>query len=235
MSKSHLTCVAALAAVVGILTPASSYAADDPQAPRPWLAQQPAPGASASAPGGGFGWRAWLLLGVAAGGAALAIHLKRKRVLRLRSVMDGADARLRVVDTTRVGPKAQLVVAQVGERLLLLGVTERSVRRIAWLGRNALGAERADAPRAATPARRFAESFREALGQDDYEDDSYYERRASRALRDTARSTPLAIAAETRDVVEVSAAARRPAKVPSVFAGLEGQVASIAARARGPR
>jgi flagellar biogenesis protein FliO len=37
------------------------------------------------------------------------------------------------VSTAIVGPKARLVVAEVAGRLVLLGVTDESVRRLAWL------------------------------------------------------------------------------------------------------
>ena len=40
---------------------------------------------------------------------------------------------VRVLSGTIVGPKARAVVAEVGGRFILLGVTEQSVRRLAWL------------------------------------------------------------------------------------------------------
>ncbi len=40
---------------------------------------------------------------------------------------------VRVLSGTVVGPKARAVVAEVGGRFILLGVTEQSVRRLAWL------------------------------------------------------------------------------------------------------
>jgi flagellar biogenesis protein FliO len=42
-------------------------------------------------------------------------------------------AHVRVLSGTPIGPKARAVVAEVGGRLILLGVTEHSVRRLAWL------------------------------------------------------------------------------------------------------
>jgi flagellar biosynthetic protein FliO len=43
------------------------------------------------------------------------------------------NAELRVLGTTRVGPKASAVVVEVSGKRLLLGVTEQAVSTLAWL------------------------------------------------------------------------------------------------------
>lgn len=55
---------------------------------------------------------------------------------RSRKVTDTVPvkhAHIRVLSGTPIGPKARAVVAEFGGRLILLGVTEHSVRRLAWL------------------------------------------------------------------------------------------------------
>jgi flagellar biogenesis protein FliO len=78
-------------------------------------------------------------------GAALAKSLALMAVLggagyffwrRSRKVTDMIPVKhshIRVLSGTPIGPKARAVVAEFGGRLILLGVTEHSVRRLAWL------------------------------------------------------------------------------------------------------
>jgi flagellar biogenesis protein FliO len=96
----------------------------------PWLAQ-PSPAATFTAPDSNArSSRAlWLVLpALALGGAALYVKLSKRR---------GAAAtvtrKLQVLDTTRVGPKAHVVMVSVGGRQLLIGVTDQSVQRLAWM------------------------------------------------------------------------------------------------------
>jgi len=67
-----------------------------------------------------------------------------------RKVSSGATptkTHIRAVGGTLVGPKARAVVAEVGGRLILLGVTEQSVRKLAWLdSADELDTERAPEP-----------------------------------------------------------------------------------------
>jgi flagellar biogenesis protein FliO len=83
---------------------------------------------------------ALLVLVAVVGGVAL---LAKKRWSRSSPLAD--RPRLSVLDTVRVAEKSHLVLARVGERCVLLGVTPHSVRRIAWL-RLAEGAAEAQAP-----------------------------------------------------------------------------------------
>ena len=59
-----------------------------------------------------------------------AVYVRRSK-LAVGNVTAGN--RLRVMSSVRVGPKGYLVLAGVGERAILLGVTDDSVRRIAWM------------------------------------------------------------------------------------------------------
>jgi flagellar biogenesis protein FliO len=70
-----------------------------------------------------------LVLAVAALGGG-AVYVRRSK-LAVGNVTAGN--RLRVMSSVRVGPKGYLVLAGVGERAILLGVTDDSVRRIAWM------------------------------------------------------------------------------------------------------
>src|SRR5882724_7126614 len=71
-----------------------------------------------------------LLLGVGAVGGA-ALYLKRRgKVEGTRAV---AKQRLSVLSSTRIGPKAHAVVISVAGRQMLLGVTDSSVKRLAFI------------------------------------------------------------------------------------------------------
>lgn len=72
-----------------------------------------------------------LALLLVAGLGAGALWLQRKK--RAQSPLTGADARLTLLSSTRVGPKAFAVSAEVNGRVLLLGVTDHSVTHLAWL------------------------------------------------------------------------------------------------------
>jgi flagellar biogenesis protein FliO len=118
------------AAVSVIALTMSTARADDP--PRPWLAQPPATPAAAPAPAPAplLPWRASLLVGVSAalGAAAVWVRSRKGGLAKLTSSRE-----LRVISSVRVGPKGHLVLAGIGDRAILLGVTDSSVRRIAWM------------------------------------------------------------------------------------------------------
>jgi flagellar biogenesis protein FliO len=106
---------------------------------RPWLrATKPATAAitGPSQEQSTSPWRALSVLVVlgALGGAALVMRKKRTT----QAVLPESATRVRVLSTARIGPKANAVVAEVGGRVLLLGVTDTSVARLAWLDRDAL-------------------------------------------------------------------------------------------------
>lgn len=61
------------------------------------------------------------------GGAALYLRSKKNKTPKSRL------SQLRVVGSTKLGGRAQLVLAEVDGRKILLGVTDSSVRKLGWL------------------------------------------------------------------------------------------------------
>ena len=149
-----------------------------PPAPEPapeWLA--PARASVAPPMSSGGSWRSWAVVGLVAGLGGGALWMRRKRTVL--GAATNVSGRLRVLDSVRIGPQAQLVTASVGGRTVLLGVTSNSVRGLAWI-REEPGAATGDetvtvAPMGSTmrepareslrePAREpMRESFRESL------------------------------------------------------------------------
>lgn len=64
--------------------------------------------------------------------AGAAIWLKRKRA-QVAGPVSEANARVAVLSTSRLGPKAYAVSVTAGGRVMLLGVTDQSVSHLAWL------------------------------------------------------------------------------------------------------
>jgi flagellar biogenesis protein FliO len=105
-------------------------------ASRPWLRATKPAAAVLAAPAQEHAspWRALavlLVLGSLCGGALV---LRKKRMTQ--AVLPEAATRVRVISSARIGPKANAVVAEVGGRVILLGVTDTSVARLAWLDRD---------------------------------------------------------------------------------------------------
>lgn len=96
----------------------------------PWLAQPSTAAVFTGAQPSTPSRMMWLVLpALALGGAAMYLRLAKRR--------GGSPAVLRrveVLDTARVGPKAHVVMISAGGRQLLIGVTEHSVQRLAWVG-----------------------------------------------------------------------------------------------------
>lgn len=103
---------------------------------RPWLrATKPASAVIAAPPEERASpWRAFAVLLVLGGLCGGALMMRKKRMER--AVLPESATRIRVISSARVGPKANAVVAEVGGRVLLLGVTDTSVARLAWLDRD---------------------------------------------------------------------------------------------------
>jgi len=209
--------------------PTPPAAAPAPPAPSaPWLrpaapakANQ-APAAAPTGSGFSFGKFAALLLVVGLGGYAL--YTKKKRAAQ--NPLKGSGG-LRVVESARLGPKASLVTAVVGRRVILLGVTDQSVTKLGWLspgaeeegddaladGDDELGSERASsALPAAVPARPVLAREAAPRAKTRPSDGSFASKLRS-ALGTTAPSTTddaLATSAQlTRDVVDVGRGRRR--------------------------
>jgi flagellar biogenesis protein FliO len=84
--------------------------------------------ATPSSRGTGFTLLA-LLLVVGLGGGALWLQRRKRKA----SPVGTLESRLTLLSSTRVGPKAYAVSAEVNGRLLLLGVTDHSVTHLGWL------------------------------------------------------------------------------------------------------
>ena len=110
----------------------------DPEAPdasveeRAWLSPAgsgDSPLATSSSPGSSAFTLLGLLLVAGIGGAALWLQ-RRKRAA---SPAAQIESRLTLLSSTRVGPKAFAVSAEVNGRVLLLGVTDHTVTHLGWL------------------------------------------------------------------------------------------------------
>ena len=122
----RLAIASALALVV--MTVAHRAVADAPDGGVPsWLAprQQAELPASAGLPMG----RIVLVLVVTAALGAGAWYVRRRKLGSRRSL----GQQLRLVESTRIGAKSELVIASVNGRAMLLGVTEANIRKLAWL------------------------------------------------------------------------------------------------------
>ena len=69
-----------------------------------------------------------LLLTAVLGGCALYLRSKKTRAVGGKVVQQ-----LRVVSAAKIGPKAQLVLAEVDGRKILLGVTDSAVNKLGWI------------------------------------------------------------------------------------------------------
>jgi flagellar biogenesis protein FliO len=113
-------------------------AALDPEAPdasveeRGWLSSagsDASPLATSSTPGSSAFTLLALLLVAGIGGAALWLQRRKKAA----SPASQIESRLTLLSSTRVGPKAFAVSAEVNGRVLLLGVTDHNVTHLGWL------------------------------------------------------------------------------------------------------
>lgn len=112
----------------------------------PWLRQskQPATSAAGTRTGSAFSpWRVGLMLALVGGLAGFAFYAKRRREAKVPG--EKPKAPVKVINSTRLGPKAMAVVTEVNGRRLLLGVTDHSVNALAWLDQAELVAEAKDA------------------------------------------------------------------------------------------
>jgi flagellar biogenesis protein FliO len=90
----------------------------------------------------GTSWRSVLaaLVLFAMGGGAL--YYQRRR----RAQGPAAQLSVKVLGSAKVGPRAYAVVTSVGDHVLLLGVTDGSVRRLAWLAQPDASVAPAESP-----------------------------------------------------------------------------------------
>ena len=231
--------VVALALLVMTLTPLCASAQPGAPAGRDWLrseSHRQGNSTSASSRSGlGRGLVALVLVGAGA-------YLVWRKTRHSRQSPLPTKTHIRVVGGTIVGPKARAVVADVGGRLILLGVTEQSVRKLAWLDNiDGIGSsdEREDdesereertshranepltrlAPRQKTPTRSgpqrssFSDVLKDAVGI------------KARPATDSA----LVLAENTQDRVNLSHARAQSRREPQLI-DIEGQAAGLVSR-----
>ena len=194
-----------------------------------------------------------LLLTALLGGTALYLRSKKIKLPKQKL------SQLRVISSTKLGGRAQLVLAEVDGRKLLLGVTDGSVRKLDWLDAEAheeedelmpavrprlvaAGVELAPrAPRVAAepalaPAKRssFRDFLATAVGNLGHrpEEDSAALTLAAETQDTFTRSSPRP--AEPRRTEAQAPAARRVAGNPQMI-DLEGQAKGLLARLGDPR
>ncbi len=154
-------------AALALLAPSHARAQDvAPDAgAKEWLAQ-PAHGAPAAIGSRSEGpstlRMAGLLLVVGALGGA-AVYMKRKRS---QVAERHGSPELAVVSTAPLGPKSHLVLASVSGRLILLGVSDTSVRKLAWI-KGDTKPQATDADGNAGADRPFSKVLREILDEPD--------------------------------------------------------------------
>jgi flagellar biogenesis protein FliO len=165
------------------------------------------------------------------GGAA--VYLKRRG--KPQSLRSAAPRRLSVVSSTRIGPKAHAVVVSVAGRQMLLGVTDASVKRLAFLDELEAdpAEERAPAARPVQSTARMAALAVRAAAADPQQSRSFaevlktaFQKREQPVASDAASI----LAAETSDVVS-----GRPARASVTMLDVEGQAQGLIRRLSGPR
>lgn len=227
---------AAAAAVAAKAAPVASA-----KAPPSWLAARPQPKASAATgksalPSGGR--MVGLVLVVGALGAATLYFKRRGKGLGKQPAVQKS---LRVLSSTRIGPKAHAVVITVAGRQMLLGVTDSSVKRLAFIDEledEAEENERSPARRAAaqTTSRAAAIAVRTVSTTDAAKAGSFadllktaFGKRAPAAETDAASI----LAAETHDTVGGRPVAPKASNVRMI--DVEGQAQGLMRRLSGTR
>jgi hypothetical protein len=263
LRQRSLTLALAACFVLCALSAAASGASDpSPKSPA-WLAPHSGPKLQKPVAGGpsvGLGRSLGVLLVTAVlGGTALYLRSKKNRVPKQKL------AQLRVVGSTKLAGRAQLVLAEVDGRKILLGVTDSSVRKLGWLEADPVTADQEEFSLGPRPrlvaagvdlaARAPRVSEREPELESEPELSSPPPKRSFRDLLASAvgnighrpddDSIALTLAAETKDTFTRStprAAERRPVEaVPARRVGnpqmidLEGQAKGLLARLGEPR
>ena len=158
-----------------------------------------------------------------------------RRTRRARQNPPLVKTHIRVVGGTLVGPKARAVVADVGGRLILLGVTEQSVRKLAWLD----ASEDIDASDESDDSERLARPANEHQPQRKAEprhNASVQRSKFSDVLKDAVgiksravSNSALVLAENTRDHIDLSRA-RGKLRNEAPLIDIEGQAAGLVSR-----
>lgn len=199
-------------------------------------------GASSLSSGAGLGKVAAATLLLAVGGYAAW-----RRTRKVQAGVAPTKTHIRVVGGTLVGPKARAVVAEVGGRLILLGVTESSVRKLAWLdGVEDGDLEKESEPRAGGNPLIAGDNFsahnlRNSRQIEVPHKPNSQRSKFSEVLRDAvgiksrAPSEPaLVLAQSTRDRLNLTTA-RHPTRNDSPLIEVEGQAAGLLTRLDRPK
>ena len=236
---------------VSAATPAASAKPPAPNAG--WLratAQAQAPAAASSSGSTVTKLLALALVG-GLGGWALWARKRRRGVAALKGTPG-----LRVLESARLGPKAALVTAQVGRRVILLGVTDQSISKLGWLSAEldseaeemdslppfATGAVSDEALSSAPPAQGSPPAPTQRKSRTS--DDSFASRlrNALGAKPGTSSDDALAASAElTRDVVDLRRGRKRarhepapaPVRAEEAMIDVEAQAAGLIRRLKG--
>jgi flagellar biogenesis protein FliO len=177
-----------------------------------------------------------LVLVLSALGLAVLYFKKRSRGELKGSKAAPAPKRLSVLSSTRVGPKAHAVVISVNGRQMLLGVTDSSVERLAFMDEledERDERERDSEPRLAVPGRLATQAVRAAAPQDPSQSRSFAEllKTAFKKPAPAPEADPaLLLAAETQDVV-----GGKPVVSNVRMLDVEGQAQGLIRRLSGPR
>jgi flagellar biogenesis protein FliO len=174
----------------------------------PWLrpSKQPEAAAAGTRTGSTFSpWRVGIMLAVVAGLAGFALYAKRRREAKVPGQKPKAP--VKVINSTRLGPKAMAVVTEVNGRRLLLGVTEHSVNALAWLDQAELLAEAKDTDlpdldRDFLPEAAAQDRFASPFAASALDDDAFGERedapaRDSERLRESSARRDAAVRRDT--------------------------------------
>jgi flagellar biogenesis protein FliO len=202
-----------------------------------WLAPKPAAKAATGRSALPSNSRvAGLVLVLASLGAA-TLYLKRRNRAGKSNKPVTPSERLRVVSSTRIGPKAHAVVISVAGRQMLLGVTDASVKRLAFIDdleeERELEPARHRSTAAAPTTRAAAMAVRTVTVEPAAQGRSFadmlktaFKKRPSEPEGDAA----VLLAAETQDVV-----AGKPAASNVHMLDVEGQAQGLIRRLSGPR
>jgi flagellar biogenesis protein FliO len=202
-----------------------------------WLSSRPPPKPVATGRSAipSLGRMVGLLLVLGSLGAA-TLYLKRRG--KGETKLAPSARRLSVVSSTRIGPKAHAVVISVGGRQMLLGVTDASVKRLAFIDELEEDAQEREpalrpvsqaatrgaaiAVRTVTPEPARSGSFADLL-------------KTAFGKREPVRESDAAsiLAAETQDTVGGKPVAANPTNVRML--DVEGQAQGLIRRLSGPR
>ena len=203
---------------------------------RAWLrSDSPAPASATGSASRGSVSKSLALVVLLAGGGYFTWRKLNKKV----TPSVASSPHVRVLSGTVVGPKARAVVAEVRGRLILLGVTEQSVRRLAWLdkledddqaqdncGREHSQLEDATKPRRSRPSSNAQPPRHSGLGGVKFSD----------VLRDAVGMRPknveppaVALATATHDRLTLRNAKDNTFR-PVELMNIEGQAAGLVAR-----